>query len=97
MGNIATAVSLNIGNHQKQTANAPVGLSTDVISIAEVLSSPKEGGKKLIASNMIFLSSYVNLLKTDIIGLLDQAPDRTKALSEHTELLKSYYIKTQER
>ncbi len=46
---------------------------------------------------MIYLQSYVNLLKTDIVGLLDQSTDRTKALDEQIDLLKSFYLKTQDR
>ena len=67
IGNIATAVSLNIGQKQKQIDGTPIGITNDVISVAEALSSPNTSGKKLIASNMIYLQSYVNVLKTDIV------------------------------
>lgn len=97
IGNIATAVSLNIGQKQKQTDGTPIGINNDIVSVAEALSSPNTSWKKLIASNMIYLQSYVNVLKTDIVWLLDQSTDRTKTLDEHIELLKSYYIKTTER
>ena len=46
---------------------------------------------------MLSLQSYVNLLRTDIIGLLDQTEDRTIALDEHIDLLKSYYVRTGDR
>ena len=46
---------------------------------------------------MLLLQSYVNLLKTDIVSMLDQATDRTVALDEHIALLKEYYTKTTER
>ncbi len=97
MGNIATAVSLNVGMGGKQVSNTPVNLSTDIISIAEVLASPRDGQKRLIGSNMLAISAYVNVLKTDIVGMLDQATDRTRTLDEQIELLKSYYTKTNER
>jgi hypothetical protein len=97
IGNIATAVSLNIGQKTKPTTTGPVNLADDMISIAEVLSNPKDGERRLIASNMLSMQSYLNLLKTDIVALLDNATDRTVVLDEHIELLKSYYTRTSER
>lgn len=97
MGNIATAASLNVGMGGKQVSKTPVNLSTDIISIAEVLASPRDGQKRLIGSNMLAISAYVNVLKTDIVSMLDQATDRTRTLDEQIELLKSYYTKTNER
>lgn len=42
LGNIATAVSLNVGLKEQETAKSGINLSNDIISIAEVLASPKE-------------------------------------------------------
>ena len=42
LGNIATAVSLNVGQRAKESGKVGVNLSNDIISIAEVLSSPSE-------------------------------------------------------
>jgi len=97
LGNIATAVSLNIGQKEKETSKTALWLNNDIISIAEVLASPVEWEKRLIGNNMIAIQSYVNVLKTDIASLLDQSSDRTKALDEHIEILKSYYTRTADR
>ena len=97
LGNIATAVSLNVGQRAKESGKVGVNLSNDIISIAEVLSSPSEWEKRLIGKNMIAIQSYVNLLRTDIIALLDQATDRTVTLDEHIEILKGYYTRTADR
>lgn len=43
------------------------------------------------------IQTYVNLLETDIPGLLDRADDRTAALDEHIALLKNYGTKTNDR
>lgn len=67
MGSIATATSINIGQKLTGTKKGPVDLANDVISIAEVLASPKDGERRLIASNMLSLESYVNVLKADIV------------------------------
>ena len=97
MGNIATAMSLSIWQKEAQIKTSGVDLSSSTISIAEVLSSPTVGQQKLIGSNMLGVSSYTNILTTDIVNLLDSAADRSTALSEHVSLLKSYYNRTQER
>ncbi len=97
MGNIATAMSLSIWQKETQIKNAGVDLSSSTISIAEVLSSPTIGQQRLIGSNMLNVSSYTNILSTDIVHLLDNATDRATGLGEHISLLKSYYNKTLER
>jgi hypothetical protein len=97
MGNIATAMSLSIGQKEIQMQNAGVDLTSSTISIAEVLSSPTLGQQRLIGSNMLAVSSYANILSTDIVHLLDSATDRQVALTEHISLLKSYYNKTLDR
>lgn len=43
------------------------------------------------------IDSYVNLLKTDIKTLLDESTERSNTLDEHIEILKSHYIRTNER
>ena len=42
LGNIATAVSLNIGARDQESGKTNMSLSNDIISIAEVLASPSE-------------------------------------------------------
>lgn len=69
----------------------------DTISISEVLANPKDGERRLIASNMLSLQSYLNVLKVDIVALLDETDDRARVLDEHIDILKSYYIRTSER
>ncbi len=97
LGNIATAVSLNVWQKEKDLSKIGSNLSNDIISIAEVLARPAVWEKKLIGSNMIAIQSYVNVLKTDIIVLLDRTTDRTVALDEHIDILKSYYTRTADR
>ncbi len=46
---------------------------------------------------MLAISSYINVVSTDIPTLLDNSVDRSAALGEHISLLKSYYNRTLER
>lgn len=98
VGNSATALSLRIGGiiPQKNT-NLSNNSVDNIISIAEVLNNPVAGQEKLIASNMTAIIAYANILKTDIVAMLDTAANRQASLDNHISLLKSYYLKTQER
>lgn len=98
VGNSATALSLRIGGivPQKNT-NLSTNNIDNTISIAEVLNNPVAGQEKLIASNMTAITAYANILKTDIVAMLDAAANRQASLDNHISLLKSYYLKTQER
>ena len=98
VGNSATALSLRIGGiiPQKNT-NLSNNSVDNIISIAEVLNNPVAGQEKLIASNMTAITAYANILKTDIVAMLDTATNRQASLDNHISLPKSYYLKTQER
>lgn len=97
LGSIATAMSLQLWQKQALVKNASVNSASNTISITEVLENPESGQQKLIGNNMIAISSYINLLSTDIPTLLDHSADRSSTLNEQISLLKSYYNKTLER
>lgn len=62
-----------------------------------MIASPENGERKLIGNNMAVIQSYVNVLKSDITSILDRATDRTNALDEHIDILKTYYTQTNDR
>ena len=97
IGNVATALSLNIWQKSKPLTNGQNSLMDETISVAEILENPKEWERRLIASNMLSMQSYLNVLKTDIVWLLDESENRANALDEHIDILKSYYMRTSER
>lgn len=97
IGNIITAYSLNIGKRASANNKLSPALSTDDVAIAEILDDSATGEKRLIGSNVEAIQSYLNVLRIDILSLLANSPDRAKALDEHIELLKSYYLRTLER
>lgn len=94
IGGTATALSLRVGGVKPQ--NQGIFSADANISIAEVLSSPMAGQQKLIASNMLAITTYANVLKTDLLALLDSSSSRAVALDNHISLLKSYHLKTQD-
>lgn len=46
---------------------------------------------------MALIQSYINLLSTDILSLLDRSTDRSSALDEHIALLEDYGTDITER
>lgn len=97
MGNIATALSLTLWRSGDTLRTQESGDIDTVISISEVLTDAKKWEEHLIATHMRAISSYLNILKTDIRTLLDESNDRKNTLDEHIELLKTSYIRTSER
>lgn len=97
LGNIATAMSLSVGQKESWLKTPGINIANNTVSIAEVLANPSIGQQKIIGANMTAVSSYMNLISTDIPTLLDNAVDRSNAINEHITLLKSYYNKTLER
>ncbi len=91
LGTTAVAISMNIGMREKWRENAPVNLYEDSITISEALSDSKKGNRSLLANNIAFVREYANVLRTDIVGLLDQSNDRAVTIDEEIELLKSYF------
>ncbi len=97
LGNIATALSLSLGQKEKQLVWTPIGLSDSLISISAVLSNPKEWQKRLIGGNMKMIESYKNVLETNIVALLDGTTNRSDVLDEHISLLRNYGQDTTEQ
>ena len=94
LGDTAVALSLNVGLSKKSEQDTPVRLYEDVMPIAAALSDKGEGRKKVISSNMVAASEYLNILKTDVNKLLDQSSDRQATLESFTDQLKYRYKST---
>lgn len=96
LGDTAVALSLGVGLSHKEKTDTPVRLYEDVMSISAVLADKGEGRKKVISSNMVAASEYLNILKTDVNKLLDQSSDRQATLESFTDQLKYRYKSTNE-
>lgn len=85
------AISTNIWTRLKQTKDIPVTVTTDVIDVGYVLANQSEAKEKLIAQNMVAISEYLNVLKTDIKALLSSSTDRSFALNSYISQLEYRY------
>jgi hypothetical protein len=94
LGDTGVAISLNIGLKTKEQQNAPVRLYSEVMPIASVLSDKGAGRQKVISSNMVAASEYLNILRTDVNKLLDQSNDREAMLESFIDQLKYRYTAT---
>lgn len=96
MGNTATALSLKLAG---VTPGSSVAVLPDAstITISEVMSNPSLGQEKLIASNMLAIKSYSDTLKKNIIEMMNSSNNRAMVLDNHISLLKSYYLKTEDK
>ncbi|MDD5197834.1 MAG: hypothetical protein PHN60_03160 [Candidatus Gracilibacteria bacterium] len=94
LGNTGVAIAMNIGLHEKEKQNTPVNLYAEVMPIGEVLADTGLGRQKLISSNMVAASEYLNVLKTDVNKLLDSANDREAMLESFLDQLKYRYTST---
>ncbi len=94
LGNTGVAIAMNIGLKTKETQNTPVNLYSEVMPVGEMLADTGVGRKKLISSNMVAASEYLNVLKTDVNKLLDSANDREAMLESFLDQLKYRYTST---
>lgn len=97
LGNIATALSLNLGNKTSTLSSNNTGLESNAISISEVMHNPSMGQSTLIATNMTAINAYVAIIQKDIKEELDHSYNKASTLDRHISLLQSYYIRTNER
>lgn len=94
LGNTGVAIAMNIGMKEKEKQDTPVHLYEEAIPVGEMLADTGVGRKKLISSNMVAASEYLNVLKTDVNKLLDSATDRESMLESFLDQLKYRYTST---
>lgn len=101
LGNTAAALSIRLGwinpSYNSTTSVKSGNFNSTNISINEVLNNPNIWQEKLIASNMINITTYANILQMDIAKMLDNSNDRKTTLENHISLLDSYYNKTKDQ
>lgn len=97
LGTTAIALGMNLGMKETLATTSPVNLSNEALSISEAVAIRKPGEYTILTTNMEFIHSYANVLKTDILALLDQNNDRAVALEEHITLLRNFLDEWQDR
>lgn len=85
------AISTNIWTRLKQTKDIPVTVTNDVVDVWYIIANQSEAKDKIIATNMVAISEYLNILKTDIKALLSSSNDRSFALNSYISQLEYRY------
>ena len=88
---ISVAITSNIWIKYNKKNNIPVTIYKNIFSINEILSNKKYSNKELIWINMINIEEYKNILKTDIIQLLNSSNERYRILNAFIEQLEFRY------
>jgi hypothetical protein len=94
LGTTGIALATNIGTNATERAATPVTLSSSASSIGTLLADTSEGQSRMVASNMVAIQAYYNLLKTDVPALLDKSYDRESMLQSFIDQLQSRYVET---
>lgn len=85
------AISTNIWTRLKQTKDIPVTVTNDVVDVWYIIANQSEAKDKIIATNMVAISEYLNILKTDVKALLSSSNDRSFALNSYISQLEYRY------
>lgn len=85
------AISTNIWTRLKQTKDIPVTVTNDVVDVWYIIANQTEAKDKIIATNMVAISEYLNILKTDVKALLSSSNDRSFALNSYISQLEYRY------
>lgn len=91
VGSIWVAISTNIGTRYKERKDTPIIIYKDVVDIWYILWNQNEAKDKIITANMVTLSEYLNILKTDVRSLLSTSNDREFALNSFIAQLEYRY------
>lgn len=90
-GNIWVAVSTNIGTRFKERNELPANSYSNVIEVSDILWKEDTINDEILRVNMLFLQDYLNLMKSDINGIIQDDNDRKTALETFTTQLELRY------
>lgn len=89
--NVWVAIATNIWTRQKEMSEIPVAVYKDVMSISQIIGNNNQAQDKIITANMLILNEYLNVLKTDVISLLNASNDRSATLNAFISQLEYRY------
>lgn len=82
------ALSVNIWTKELQRVNSWAEIYTEVMNVWDIISNQMTANDKIIGQNMIILSEYVNIMKTDLRRMLDNSYDRESTLEAYIDQLE---------
>jgi len=91
LGKVSVALTTNIGIRFKERESLPVNSYLDVQEVGDDVGDKTVISGELISQNMITIKEYLNILRTDVLGLLDNAYNREVVLNEFINQLSLRY------
>lgn len=88
---VSVALTSNIGTRLKERQALPADVYKWTIDIGDSIGTSESTNKELIRKNMFFVQAYLNLLKTDVLNLLDSSKSRKDSLDTFISQLELKY------
>lgn len=82
------ALSVNVWTKKLERIEWSVEIYTDVLNVWDIISNKMTANDKIIWTNMIILSEYINVMKTDLKRMLDNSYDREATLEAYIDQLE---------
>ncbi|USN58980.1 MAG: hypothetical protein H6767_02620 [Candidatus Peribacteria bacterium] len=91
VAHVGVAITTNLGTRFKQTHTLPATIYKDVMAIEEIIADQQTASNEIIGKNMAIIGEYLNVLKTDVLQLLDASYDRPATLDAYIAQLEFRY------
>ena len=74
------AISTNLWIRYKERSEIPATIYKDVMSVWEIIKNKGEADDNLITKNMLQIKDYLNVMRTDVKGLINKSHDKPLTL-----------------
>lgn len=97
LAQVSVAISTNIGIRYKERSKSISNsvLEWGVESIKDIVGNNIEMNKNILTHNMIFIQEYLNILKTNVVSLLNASANRESTLNDFISQLEIRYKRSQ--
>ncbi len=88
---VSVAITSNIGTHLKERQTLPADIYQGTIDVWGTIGDGNSVNQELIRKNMMLVKDYLNILKTNVVDLLDTSNDRKSTLESFVAQLELKY------
>lgn len=88
---VSVALTSNIGTRLKERQSLPANIYEGTLDVGTSIGDGNGINKEIIRKNMSFVKDYLNILKTNVLDLLDTSSDRKATLENFIAQLELRY------